>query len=613
MKRRDRLWRARGAPKEIRLDVIKEIIERAKASLSESDHATLAAAVDTLAFLTQEIAAQGASIERLRRLIFGNRSTEKTKKILNDGAAAGADPAAGADAAAGADPAAGTGAAAGADAAAGTDPVAGTGAAGADAAPGTDATASDDLAASGTTSSAGASGDGDGRAKAPGHGRNGAAAYRGATTVVVSNPDLRRGDPCTGCDKGKVYSLAKPAVIVRIAGMAPLSATVYACEQLRCNLCGQVFTAPSPPGVGDEKYDETAASMIGLLKYGAGLPFNRIEKLEQSFGIPLPASTQWEVVERAAKLIAPAHESLMDEAAQGDVVHNDDTSMKILELTDEARREILSDVGKEKDADERRGVFTSGIVATRQQHRIALFVTGPKHAGENLGEVLRRRATDLEAPIQMCDALSRNEPGAFRTVLSNCLAHGRRQFVDLVDDFPQECRFLLETLGDVYKHDALARAQGLSPDERLRLHQAQSGPLMAELEAWLREQIDDHKVEPNSGLGKAIGYMRKHWQELTLFLRVAGAPLDNNVCERALKKAILHRKNALFYKTLNGARVGDVFMSLIHTAELNGVDPFAYLVALQRHHEDVAESPADWMPWNYEATLSQLTPAPAPA
>ena len=100
--------------------------------------------------------------------------------------------------------------------------------------------------------------------------------------------------------------------------------------------------------------------------------------------------------------------------------------------------------------------------------------------------------------------------------------------------------------------------------------------------------------------------MRKHWSNLTLFLRVAGAPLDNNICERALKKAILHRKNALFYKTLNGARVGDAFMSLIHTAELSGVDPFPYLVALLRHRQEVEENPGDWMPWNYSATIASL-------
>ncbi len=98
--------------------------------------------------------------------------------------------------------------------------------------------------------------------------------------------------------------------------------------------------------------------------------------------------------------------------------------------------------------------------------------------------------------------------------------------------------------------------------------------------------------------------MQNHWQKLTLFLRQAGAPLDNNVCERALKKAILHRKNALFYKTLNGARVGDLFMSLIYTCELNEVNPFDYLTRLQEHADEVATNPERWLPWNYRAAVT---------
>jgi transposase len=125
------------------------------------------------------------------------------------------------------------------------------------------------------------------------------------------------------------------------------------------------------------------------------------------------------------------------------------------------------------------------------------------------------------------------------------------------------------------------------------------------LQQWCKQQFEERKVEPNSGLGKAIQYLLNHWQELTLFLREPGAPLDNNVCERALKKAILHRKNALFYRTINGARVGDMFMSLIHTAELGGVNPFDYLTELLRHPREMAQSPASWMPWNYQENLAQ--------
>jgi hypothetical protein len=128
------------------------------------------------------------------------------------------------------------------------------------------------------------------------------------------------------------------------------------------------------------------------------------------------------------------------------------------------------------------------------------------------------------------------------------------------------------------------------------------------LEKWLRERLAQRQVEPNSGLGKAIAYMITHWQKLTLFLRVPGAPLDNNLCERALKKAILHRKNALFYKTEYGASVGDVFMSLIHTCQLCPVDPLDYLTTLHKHTEEVARNPQAWMPWNYLQGNSQTAP-----
>lgn len=258
-------------------------------------------------------------------------------------------------------------------------------------------------------------------------------------------------------------------------------------------------------------------------------------------------------------------------------------------------------------------MFTSGIVATRDGHHIALFFTGRQHAGENLADVLAQRAADLAPPIQMCDALAVNTAGDFDTLLAHCLAHARRRFVEVVDHFPAEVRHVLETMREVYRTDALARERALSPDARLDLHQSTSGPRMAGLETWLRQQLEDHLVEPNSGLGTAIGYMRKHWATLTLFLRVPGAPLDNNVCERALKKAILHRKNALFYKSLAGARVGDVFMSLIHTAELNGIAPFEYLVALQRHHQAVALDPSEWLPWNYETTLTEFQARAGPS
>ena len=126
----------------------------------------------------------------------------------------------------------------------------------------------------------------------PGHGRNGADAYKKAERIKISIQDLKAGEPCRECPKGRLYPVKKAGTLVRFVGMAPLAAKIYELEKLRCNLCGEVFTAQPPDNVGSKKYDETAGAMIAVLKYGSGVPFHRIEKLQESMGIPLPASTQ---------------------------------------------------------------------------------------------------------------------------------------------------------------------------------------------------------------------------------------------------------------------------------------------------------------------------------
>lgn len=435
------------------------------------------------------------------------------------------------------------------------------------------------------------------REKAKGHGRNGADDFPKATRIPVALEGAASGEPCPHCPNGKVYPLKEPASLLRITGVAPFTATIYELERRRCNLCGEVFTAPAPSGVGREKYDHSVAALLGLLRYGAGLPMNRIERLQLALGIPLPVSTQWELLLEAAHLLAPAHAELTHQAAQGQVLYNDDTVMRLLEKALPAK-------------EGRKATYTSAILSRLGEHRIALFITGHNHAGENLGAVLKHRAEHLPAPIQMCDALAANtvgEAGELNTILAHCLAHARRRFVEVENRFPEEVEHLLGKLREVYRTDAQAKRERLDPSARLALHQTQSGPIMASLEGWLRDLIEGGRVEPNSGLGQAITYMRKHWVELTLFLREPGAPLDNNLCEATLKRAIMHRKNSLFYRSVTGARAGDTFMSLIHSAELNGVEPFEYLIELLRHPEEVQRDPAGWMPWSYTAQVATVS------
>ncbi len=427
--------------------------------------------------------------------------------------------------------------------------------------------------------------------KRKGHGRNGAASYTGGARVTLDHPHLKPEDRCPGCEQGKLYELAQPAIFVQVIGEAPLKATVYERTRLRCNLCGEVFTPELPAEVGEQKYTDSATAMLALLKYGCGLPLHRIERLQGHLGQPLPSSTQWDLLYAASLILVPAYEGLIDKAAQGELIHNDDTTMKILSFL--------------KDPEsERKGIFTTGLVSYWQNHRIALFRTGGQHAGENLNDLLKRRATGLAPPIQMCDALSRNVSHDFQTILSNCLVHARRQFVELVDRFPEECTYVIEQLGLIYQQEALIREEGLSPEDRLLRHQTYSQPVMDDLESWARKQLEENLVEPNSGLGKAIKYLLNHWTKLTCFLRVPGTPLDNNLCERVLKHAILNRKNALFYKTQRGAHVGDLFMSLIHTAQLAGVNPLDYLTWLLQNGRDLEHSPDAYLPWNYGVAAS---------
>lgn len=431
----------------------------------------------------------------------------------------------------------------------------------------------------------------------PGHGRNGAQAYRDSPVVEVDVSGLQPGDPCPECTTGKVYDSA-PKVIVKVVGQPPLAATVYKLQQLRCRLCDATFTASLPEGASAPKYDHSCASMLALLRYGSGMPFYRLEGLQGNLNVPLPDATQWDIVAKAVPGPRAAFEELIRQAAQAELLHNDDTPARILSLMHErAKAEAAGQTPVAK------AINTTGIVAELQGRKMVLFFTGHAHAGQNLAKVLAHRARELEPPMQMCDALAANVSAEFATIVCNCVVHGRRLFVDAVEHFPKECRYVIEVLAKVYAADAHCRAEKMSPEQRLVHHQASSGPPMQGLHKWMNEQLEQRKVEPNSSLGGALRYMLKHWSELTLFLRKAGAPLDNNICERALKRAIRHRKNSLFYKTLNGAEVGDIYMSLIHTCQLGNVNAFAYLQALQIHAQDVKTGAALWMPWNYREQL----------
>ena len=416
-----------------------------------------------------------------------------------------------------------------------------------------------------------------------------------ADPEVVQNKhqDLKAGQTCP-CGCGRLYALKRPLHHRHFIGRAALQVILFESEQLRCNVCGTVYTAPLPDGVGPDSYSPSAKSTIAYAKYGLGTPFHRQAMQYAALGVPISASVLWQAVSSAADVLKPVYEHLMQVAAEGEVGYFDDTSMPILAF-------------ERKADDTRTGLFTTGIVSTRGDKQVALFVSGRDHAGENRANLLAKRPPEMPKMIQMSDALAANTAYiSSDELIGLCLAHGRRNFVKIIESFPVECRHVIHAIGNVYHHDSLSKEAGHTPEERLAYHQQLSGPVMNDLKRWLDDQITGRKAEPNSGLGKAIEYLRKHWDGLTLFLRQAGAPLDSNAVERILKKVVLHRKNSLFFKTARGAKVGDIFLSIIATCQLNKSNPHEYLTVIQHHIEAFKAAPADWMPWSFKESLNRI-------
>jgi len=429
------------------------------------------------------------------------------------------------------------------------------------------------------------------------NGRLAAREYKGANIEFYPHETYSAGDRCPDCKGGCLHDITGPGFL-RIVGNPPLSATCHCQQKFRCSCCGKRFKAPLPPDVEKfqkEKYAPTAKSMIALLKYGTGFPLYRLSQLQHSLGVPLAPATQWDLMFALFRKVYPVSLALYQYAAQGAVLYHDDTHVRILKMPPP----------KETGHDpQRTGLNTTAIIAQVDDREIAIFCSGRNHAGENLEHLLLLREEGKDPPIQACDAAIKNIRKNIASILAFCLVHGRRNFVNILDVFPAHASHVIEELAKVFHHDNVARENNYDPQQRLVYHQQHSKPVMDKLRKWLENLFVKKEVEPNSSLGKACNYMLNHFSELTTFLRVPGAPLDTNCVERALKKAILLRKNAYFYKTEKGALVGDLLMTLIETCRLNKINPFDYLTSLQVHSEKVRKSPEKWFPWNFERQIT---------
>jgi hypothetical protein len=293
-----------------------------------------------------------------------------------------------------------------------------------------------------------------------GHGRQGAQEYRGAAHVICHHETLAVGERCPVWGRGRLYRV-EPGVEVRLDGHALLSAVRYALEKLRCSACGQVFTAATPVEAGAEKYSARARAVLVLGRYYLGVPLYRLEGYQAMVGVPVSDATQWDQIERVADCAYPVFEQLTALAAQGDVISQDDTHVRILSLMAANHQAQV-----EPSAAARTGMYTTALVAQQGTQTIYLYVAGRAHAGENLDALLAQREADRGKPLVMSDALASNAADETALIRCHCLAHGRRKFRALEEVFPEECAVVIEALRQVFDHEEEVRRQPMSAADR---------------------------------------------------------------------------------------------------------------------------------------------------
>ena len=456
--------------------------------------------------------------------------------------------------------------------------------------------------------------------KKRGHGRNGADAFVNATTHVHALADGILGAVCDRCRIARV-SPYRDKVIVRVIGQPTFAAQRHQFEQGRCRLCGTIYTADGRQqilegGLGSDyiTYDWSACAMLIVMHYFAGAPFQRLEALQQGWGVPMPDANQWRLADAAYDLVDRLYRTLERYAIQNAMtLRFDDTGSMIV---DERRQ-----IHKELEALERVGESTqhvrTGINATccyleTPQGKVILFFTGRHHAGEVVDQLLQQRRVSAQKLVAVSDAASKNFAHGREDQLDHavCHAHCYLKFRAVKDQFPAEYAVAGAVYAKVFDHDDQAKALGLDAQQRMIYHRQHSQPQMLRLWQMCKEKADGHLVEPNSPLWEPIAFVINQWPRLTKFCEVPGVPLDSNLVEQALVIPVRYLAGSFAYKTQNGADVGDRHMSLIATANANGVEPVAYLTACLRHHQDLAQRPEHYLPWVYRDRLEALDSDP---
>ncbi len=446
-----------------------------------------------------------------------------------------------------------------------------------------------------------------------GHGRNGADAFIHATKYVHALVAGIIGAICAFCGVGRV-SPYRDKIIIRVIGQSLFAAERHHFEQGRCRLCGAIVTAEGRElvvraGIGTSYivYDWSACAMLIVMHYFAGAPFKRLEALHQGWGVPIPDANQWRLADEGDDMLAHLYRALEKHGIQNAVtVRFDDTGSMVIDTRRQIQKEIqaLTLLG-ESTKHVRTGINATGFYIETEEAKVVLFFTGRHHAGEMVDRLIEHRRAGAKKLVSVTDAASKNfsHHHADQFEQAVCNAHCYLKFRAVKDQFPAEHAVAGEVYDKVFGNDDKAKALDLDPHERMLYHREYSKPQMLRLWQMCNDKIDGHLVEPNSPLWEPISFVINQWPLLTKFYELPGVPLDSNLVEQVLIIPVRYLAGSFAYKTQNGAEVGDHFMSLIATANANGVEPVAYLADCLRNHEDLARRPEHYLPWVYRDRL----------
>ena len=448
------------------------------------------------------------------------------------------------------------------------------------------------------------------------HGCTAVSDYTGCPVIDAgfTDDDILDSGFCSCCaqsgDRAKL-EYASPSVLVFLEGTPLVSGNRVSLKRAKCSVCETYFTANLPAKFkGRSKYSHTAKSAIAIQHYYAGQAFKLTEGLQKAQGVPLADATQYDLMDSLYNaVIIYVFCALKVCASNGYTFYFDDTTGRVIDQIVKNKNSITR-----KD---KKSIHATALLSEYEGHRIYLFQTNTKTAGQTFAQLIENRQSSDDF-ITMSDASANNFPQLDESllakwVISLCLSHSRRKFHELIDDKggDEDCRLVLKIIGNVYSNERHCKDANLNNEDRLSYHQQHSAPEMIALRTWLNNLLLYKQVEPNSPMGEAIAYLLKRWVFLTQFLQTVGAPLDNNICEIAIKVLIRYRNNSRFYKTLYGASIGDAMMSVLHTAVAAGINPFDYLNTLQLYSDAVQTNPDQWLPWNYQDTLYNLTTSKA--